>query len=98
MRFHRWSEVPEEKLTDLISRKIISGEKDMAAQVFARTRVSRSHTYSREPSSSLCQAAALPSEGAGSPHPLNMEHRAVALEDTLDLDIFSPFRDDWLTG
>ena len=25
-------------------------------------------------------------------------HSAVALEDTLDLDIFSPIRVDWLTG
>jgi hypothetical protein len=26
-----------------------------------------------------------------------MPHAAVALEDTLDLDIFSPIRQDWLT-
>jgi quercetin dioxygenase-like cupin family protein len=29
--------------------------------------------------------------------PSNVPHRAVALEDTLDLDIFSPIRIDWLT-
>jgi quercetin dioxygenase-like cupin family protein len=28
--------------------------------------------------------------------PSNVPHRAVALEDTLDLDIFSPIRTDWL--
>jgi quercetin dioxygenase-like cupin family protein len=28
--------------------------------------------------------------------PSNVPHRAVALEDTLDLDIFSPIRHDWL--
>ena len=28
--------------------------------------------------------------------PSNVPHRAVALEDTLDLDIFSPIRLDWL--
>ena len=28
--------------------------------------------------------------------PSNVPHRAVALEDTLDLDIFSPIREDWL--
>ena len=28
--------------------------------------------------------------------PSYVPHRAVALEDTLDLDIFSPIRDDWL--
>jgi len=30
--------------------------------------------------------------------PSNVEHSAVALEDTLDMDVFSPFREDWLTG
>ena len=30
--------------------------------------------------------------------PSNVPHRAVALEDTIDLDIFSPIRVDWLTG
>lgn len=28
--------------------------------------------------------------------PSNVPHRAVALEDTLDLDIFAPIRKDWL--
>jgi quercetin dioxygenase-like cupin family protein len=28
--------------------------------------------------------------------PSNVPHRAVALEDTLDLDVFSPIRHDWL--
>jgi len=30
--------------------------------------------------------------------PSNVPHRAVAMEDTLDLDIFSPIRVDWLTN
>ena len=30
--------------------------------------------------------------------PSNVPHMAVALEDTLDLDIFSPPRQDWLDG
>lgn len=30
--------------------------------------------------------------------PSNIEHSALALEDTLDVDIFSPIREDWLTG
>ena len=36
MSFHQWSEIPEEKLTDMISRKIISGKKVMAAQAFLK--------------------------------------------------------------
>jgi len=30
--------------------------------------------------------------------PSNIEHGAVALEDTIDLDIFNPIREDWLKG
>jgi len=30
--------------------------------------------------------------------PSNVVHSATALEDTLDLDIFSPPRQDWLDG
>ena len=30
--------------------------------------------------------------------PSNVPHSAVAMEDTVDLDIFSPIRMDWLTG
>ena len=30
--------------------------------------------------------------------PSQVPHSAVALEDTLDLDIFSPIRTDWLKG
>jgi quercetin dioxygenase-like cupin family protein len=30
--------------------------------------------------------------------PAHMPHRALALEDTLDVDVFSPPREDWLTG
>ena len=30
--------------------------------------------------------------------PSNVPHRALALEDTLDVDVFSPPREDWLKG
>jgi quercetin dioxygenase-like cupin family protein len=30
--------------------------------------------------------------------PSNVVHSAIALEDTVDLDIFSPPRQDWLDG
>jgi quercetin dioxygenase-like cupin family protein len=30
--------------------------------------------------------------------PSHVQHRALALEDTLDVDIFSPPREDWLAG
>ena len=30
--------------------------------------------------------------------PSNLPHRALALEDTLDVDVFNPPRQDWLNG
>jgi len=30
--------------------------------------------------------------------PSNVPHRAVAMEDTLDVDVFAPPRADWLSG
>jgi quercetin dioxygenase-like cupin family protein len=30
--------------------------------------------------------------------PGNVPHRALAIEDTLDLDVFAPPREDWLSG
>ena len=30
--------------------------------------------------------------------PSNVPHRAIAVEDTLDLDVFAPPRADWLSG
>jgi ribosomal protein L16 Arg81 hydroxylase len=30
--------------------------------------------------------------------PSNVPHRAVAIEDTLDVDVFAPPRQDWLSG
>ena len=30
--------------------------------------------------------------------PPNVEHAALALEDTIDIDCFSPLREDWLSG
>lgn len=108
MSFHQWSNIPEEKLTDMISRKIISGEKVMAAQVFLKKGcnvVAHSHeseqlTYILEGALEFTLPSGKVTVGAGQVLllPSNMEHGAVALEDTLDLDIFSPIREDWLTG
>src|SRR3954454_11288656 len=36
--------------------------------------------------------------GGGLPPPPPLPHRAEALEDTLDVDVFSPPRQDWLDG
>ena len=108
MSLFTWDEIPKEKLQENISRKIISGEKVMAAHVFLKKgAVVPNHSHDSEQLTYIIEGLlelTLPSgvfrvgEGQVLVIPSNVEHSAVALEDTLDMDIFSPIREDWLTG
>jgi quercetin dioxygenase-like cupin family protein len=108
MSLYRWSEVPEERLTEKLSRKIISGKNEMLAQVFLKKGcVVAPHKHESEQMTFILKGLlelTLPDrkvrvgEGEVLVIPPNMEHGAVALEDTVDLDVFSPIRIDWLTG
>jgi quercetin dioxygenase-like cupin family protein len=106
-KFLTWDAVPLEQMSDMISRKVISGEKAMVAQVFLKKDavVPEHHHESEQITYILKGALKFDIEGrevivrAGEVlHiPSHVPHRAVALEDTLDVDIFSPIRTDWLT-
>ena len=103
-----WENVPTEVLSDTISRKVITGEKAMVAQVFiAKGGIVPLHHHESEQITYILKGALhFKLEGrevtvhAGEVlHiPSYVPHEAVALEDTLDLDIFSPIRTDWLDG
>ncbi|MEM2676023.1 MAG: cupin domain-containing protein [Candidatus Bathyarchaeia archaeon] len=103
-----WSDIPEEKVTDKLSRRLISGERVMLAQVFLKKGcVVSPHKHESEQITFIAEGLlefTLPNgkvkvgKGQVLVIPPNMEHGAVALEDTLDFDIFSPVRVDWLTG
>jgi quercetin dioxygenase-like cupin family protein len=106
MEHFTWESVPLEVMSDMISRKIISGEKAMIAQIFLKKDavVPEHHHESEQVTCILEGALKFELEGkevvvhAGEVLriPSNVPHRAVALEDTLDLDVFSPIRKDWL--
>lgn len=106
MEHFNWDSVPLEVMSDLISRKIISGEKAMIAQIFIKKGgvVPEHHHESEQVSYVLEGALRFELEGrevvvrAGEVLriPSHVPHRAVALEDTFDLDVFSPIRQDWL--
>jgi quercetin dioxygenase-like cupin family protein len=108
MSLYSWDEIPKERLQEDISRKIISGERVMAAHVFLRKgAVVPLHSHESEQLTYILEGLlelTLPGEvfrlGEGQVLviPSNVEHSAVALEDTLDMDVFSPIREDWLTG
>jgi len=103
-----WSDIPEERVTDKLSRKLISGKRVMLARILLKKGcVVASHRHESEQITFILEGLlefTLPNgkvrvgKGQILVIPSNMEHSAVALEDTLDFDIFSPIREDWLTG
>jgi quercetin dioxygenase-like cupin family protein len=106
-KFLPWESVPLESMSDLISRKVITGEKAMVAQVFLKKdAVVPEHHHESEQITYIIEGAlkfdiegreVIVRAGEVLYIPSNVPHRAVALEDTLDLDVFSPIRTDWLT-
>jgi quercetin dioxygenase-like cupin family protein len=107
MKHYTWDSVPLEVMSEVISRKVISGQKAMVAQVFLKKdAVVPEHHHESEQITYILEGAlkfelegreVIVRQGEVLLIPSNVPHRAVALEDTLDLDIFSPIRTDWLT-
>ena len=107
MRHYTWKSVPLEVMSSVISRKVISGDKAMVAQVFLKKdAVVPEHHHESEQLTYILEGAlkfelegqeVVVRRGEVLHIPSNVPHRAVALEDTLDVDIFSPIRTDWLS-
>ncbi len=106
MKVYSWEEMAWEKVTGGISRKIITGTNEMIAHVYLKKdAVVPEHSHVSEQISYVVEGV-LKLTARGEDHilragevlviPPNVPHRAVALEDTLDVDIFSPIRHDWL--
>ena len=111
VRHFEWAEVPEEKVTDSISRKLITGERMMIAQVFLKKdALVPQHSHHNEQITYIISGALHFFIGANREReqvvragevlyiPSNVPHEARALEDTLDVDVFNPPRQDWLEG
>ena len=108
---HVWAKIPEETLKGTITRKLITGERMMIAHVRLKKGddVPR-HQHENEQLTYILEGvlrfwlgedeSQLVDVAAGEVVviPSNVPHRALALEDTLDVDVFNPPRQDWLTG
>src|ERR1700685_1955104 len=107
MEYYEWESVPTETMSDVISRKVISGEKVMIAQVFLKKdAVVPEHHHESEQITYILEGAlkfelegqeVVVRKGEVLHIPSNVPHRAVALADRLDLDFFSPIPRDGLT-
>jgi quercetin dioxygenase-like cupin family protein len=104
-RLSRWDEIALDKVTDLLSRKIVSGEREMIVQVYVkRGCLVPMHAHDSEQMTYVLQGAIkyfvggeeiIVREGEVLHIPSGVEHQAEALEDTFELDFFSPIRRDW---
>ncbi len=106
VRLHRWDEIALEKVTEMVSRKLVTGEREMLAQVYLkRGCLVPLHSHPSEQMTYVLQGALrfvvageeiTVREGEVLHIPSSVEHQAEALEDTFELDVFSPIRQDWL--
>jgi quercetin dioxygenase-like cupin family protein len=106
---HRWDDIERERVNDMLDRKLITGTGIMLAHVFLkRGCIVPKHQHHNEQFTCILEGALrfrLGEDGADEVivragevlHiPSNVWHEAEALEDTLDMDVFSPPRQDWL--
>ena len=108
VRLHRWDEIALDKVTEMISRKIVTGEREMVAQIYLkRGALVPMHSHESEQMTYILQGALkflidgeeiTVREGDVLHIPSWVPHQAEALEDTFELDLFSPIRQDWLDG
>jgi len=106
MDVYTWNKMPWEKVTDNISRKVISGKNEMIAHVYLKKdSVVPEHAHVSEQITYILEGALkfwihseelIVEAGQVLVIPPNVPHKAMALQDTLDVDIFSPTRSDWL--
>jgi quercetin dioxygenase-like cupin family protein len=108
---YRWEELPKEEVKTDLSRRLITGERMMLAHVYLEKGcVVPQHAHDNEQLTYILEGklrfflgedeSEVVDVGAGEVlHlPSNLPHKAEALEDTLDVDVFSPPRSDWLDG
>ena len=110
-RRFRWDDMPMETVNESLSRRIITGERMMIAHVYLeKGSIVPKHSHDNEQITYILEGALhfwLGEHGeeevtlrAGEVLmiPSHLPHKAEALEDTLDVDVFCPPREDWLSG
>ena len=109
VRLFRWTDMPKERVTDQISRRLVTGDRMMLAHVYLdKGAIVPKHTHENEQITYILEGAlrfwigedqkeeVIVRAGEVLTIPSNLPHKAEALEDTLDVDVFSPPRQDWL--
>jgi quercetin dioxygenase-like cupin family protein len=101
-----WKDVELEQLNPLLHRQMVTGDKVMLARVLLKKGcVVPEHSHENEQVTYILEGALkfwidgkeiVVHEGEVLCIPSNMPHKAEAVKDTVDLDVFYPPRQDWL--
>jgi quercetin dioxygenase-like cupin family protein len=99
----------KERVSDMLERRLITGDRMMLAHVYLKKGcIVPKHSHDNEQLTYILEGALkfwvgedLSQEitvraGEVLLIPSNVPHKAEALEETLDVDVFSPPRQDWL--
>lgn len=109
VKWYRWDDLPKENVTEMLDRRLITGDRMMLAHVYLKKgAVVPGHSHENEQLTYILEGALRFWIGEDESEtidvragevlhiPSHVVHKAEALEDTLDVDIFSPPRQDWL--
>lgn len=107
--WYRWDEMPREQVSPMLDRRLITGDRMMLAHVYLKKGcVVPRHQHENEQLTYILEGSLKFWIGADEKKvvivragevlhiPSMVWHKAEALEDTLDVDVFSPPRQDWL--
>jgi quercetin dioxygenase-like cupin family protein len=107
LKYTRWNDVELEHLNPQLDRQMITGENLMIARVLLRKGVIvPEHSHENEQLTYILEGALkfwidgreiVVHAGEVLCIPPHMPHKAQAMEDTVDLDVFYPPRQDWLS-
>jgi len=106
LQYIPWHTVPLEDLNPLLQRQFVVGQEIMLARVLLKKGcIVPEHSHHNEQFTYILDGALkfwidgkeiVVKAGETLCIPSNMPHKAEALEDTIDLDVFSPPRADWI--
>ncbi len=105
--FYTWDDLPQTDVTPKIKRRLVSGQKVMSVQfVLEKGAIVAEHQHPHEQISHIISGKIefvvggqkqVMQAGDVLHIPSHVSHSAVALADTLNIEIFSPPREDFLS-
>ena len=111
VRHFKLDEMPLENVNENIDRRLITGDRSMFAQVLLKKGcIVPKHSHDNEQITFIVEGALkfwigedegemlVVRAGEVLHIPSGVPHKAEALEDTIDYDLFTPPREDWLAG